>query len=119
MVSGNETDGGALGEADEPSPAPTDEEVVDCVSPQAARSSTRTSRGMERDRTRARAMVDAVPFHTRVMTSRLAGRPGSRLRSRSGGAGHGYSCGTAPALHRLRHLSAGLSAAAPDAVFGW
>src|SRR5207244_5340920 len=48
---------------------------------------------------------DAVPFHTRVVTSRLAGRPGSRLRGRSGGHG---------ARIQLRD-SAGLAPASPVA----
>ena len=56
---------------------------------------------------------DAFPFTRGFGHRDLAGRPGSRtVRS-------GYSCGTAPALHRLRHSSAGLSAAAPVAVFSW
>src|SRR5688572_12794273 len=59
-------------------------------------------------------MADAVPFHTRVVTSRSGWstwlpRPDSSLSER------GYSSGTAPASDRLRHLSARLSGAAPVA----
>src|SRR6266508_1621462 len=66
------------------------------------------------------ADVGAKPCRCRSLSHEgLTSRP--RLGDLAPGPGHwqlerGYSCGTAPALHRLRHLPAGLSAAAPDAL---
>src|SRR5687768_1023424 len=59
-------------------------------------------------------MADAVPFHTRVVTSR-SGWSTWLPRPDHFNRGRGYSSGTAPASDRLRHLSARLSGAAPVA----
>src|SRR5688500_3938883 len=59
-------------------------------------------------------MADAVPFHTRVVTSR-SGWSTWLPRPDGFNRGRGYSSGTAPASDRLRHLSARLSGAAPVA----
>src|SRR6187397_663537 len=75
-----------------------------------------TSRASTRGETRRK-------YRQGLMVMPSLSHEGSDIATRLGdlapGWWSGYSCGTAPALHRLRHSSAGLSAAAPVAVFSW